>query len=286
MFTIPDFAKAKAAGKRLAILTCYDAPNAALERAPADRAAFLSAACAGDESLRRDVAALLTHAETAEGFLAMPLDALAAQALTGPESASFVGRQLGVYQILSLLGSGGMGDVYRARDTKLGRDVALKILPYAFTNDPERLARFRKSIERQVELHQALAQPRPPDAHCLERKIKGIAGDLPEIDVPALQPAQPGILQLLIAPHSREPIDLVTEHVAAAACRRPELDHHGAALGWYEAPRGVRLHRFEAFERLWSGRSAAGRGARTQGSARDRKRTAAPRGATSHPRTR
>src|SRR6266496_3210689 len=57
------------------------------------------------------------------------------------------GTRLGAYEILSLLGKGGMGDVYRAKDTKLGRDVALKILPDAFTNDPERLARFRREAQ-------------------------------------------------------------------------------------------------------------------------------------------
>ena len=57
------------------------------------------------------------------------------------------GTRLGAYEILSLIGKGGMGEVYRAYDTKLGRDVALKILPDAFTNDPERLARFRREAQ-------------------------------------------------------------------------------------------------------------------------------------------
>src|SRR3982074_2278462 len=58
-----------------------------------------------------------------------------------------VGTRLGAYEILSALGAGGMGEVYRARDTKLGRDVALKILPDAFASDPDRLARFTREAQ-------------------------------------------------------------------------------------------------------------------------------------------
>ena len=65
------------------------------------------------------------------------------------------GRQLGAYQIQARLGAGGMGEVYRARDTKLGRDVAIKVLPPAFTLDPDRLARF----EREARLLAALNHP-------------------------------------------------------------------------------------------------------------------------------
>ena len=59
-------------------------------------------------------------------------------------SSVLSGRRLGVYQVQARIGVGGMGEVYRARDTKLGRDVALKILPRLFTSDPERLARFER----------------------------------------------------------------------------------------------------------------------------------------------
>src|SRR6266566_4732900 len=57
------------------------------------------------------------------------------------------GTRLGPYEILSALGAGGMGEVYRAHDTKLGRDVALKILPDLFANDPDRLARFQREAQ-------------------------------------------------------------------------------------------------------------------------------------------
>ena len=68
---------------------------------------------------------------------------------------SLIGRQLGVYQVLSLLGIGGMGEVYRARDTRLERDVAIKVLPHFFADDPERLRRF----EREARLLAALNHP-------------------------------------------------------------------------------------------------------------------------------
>jgi len=57
------------------------------------------------------------------------------------------GTRLGPYEILALLGAGGMGEVYRARDTKLNRDVALKVLPEAFTVDGDRIARFRREAQ-------------------------------------------------------------------------------------------------------------------------------------------
>ena len=57
------------------------------------------------------------------------------------------GTRLGSYQVLSLLGAGGMGEVYRARDTKLNRDVALKVLPEAFAANPERMARFFREAQ-------------------------------------------------------------------------------------------------------------------------------------------
>ena len=119
-----------------------DVCDAALDRDARERAAFVAAACGGDEALRQEVEALLAHAQTAERFLAAPIGAVAAHVLGDEPGASLVGRQVGAYQIVSHLGTGGMGEVYRARDTTLGRDVAIKVLPERVHLDPERLARF------------------------------------------------------------------------------------------------------------------------------------------------
>ena len=115
----------------------------------------MAAGCGGDDALRRDVEALLEHAQSAEGFLAAPLGAVAAEVLGGEHRASLVGRQVGAYQVVSHLGTGGMGEVYRARDTTLGRDVAIKVVPQAFASDPERRARF----EREARMLAALNHP-------------------------------------------------------------------------------------------------------------------------------
>jgi Tol biopolymer transport system component len=118
-----------------------DVCDAALDRDSDERPAFVAAACEGDDALRREVEGLLAHAQKAERFLATPVSAVAAQILAG-EERTLVGRQIGSHTILSLLGVGGMGEVYRARDSKLGRDVAIKVVPDRFLAIPGRLARF------------------------------------------------------------------------------------------------------------------------------------------------
>jgi Tol biopolymer transport system component len=118
--------------------------DAALDHDARERAAFVASACGLDVALRGEVEALLAHAERAEGFLAAPIGEVAAHVLADEQPASLAGRQIGSYTILSLLGAGGMGEVYRARDTKLGREVAFKVVADAFLGDAERLARFER----------------------------------------------------------------------------------------------------------------------------------------------
>jgi serine/threonine-protein kinase len=132
-----------------------DLCDAALSRDPLERAEFVAAACGGDEALRQEVEALLAHAPAAEGFLRSSIGAVAAKVLGDERAVPLTGRRISDYQILTPLGAGGMGEVYRARDTKLGREVAIKILPRAFTSDPDRLARF----EREARVLAALNHP-------------------------------------------------------------------------------------------------------------------------------
>ena len=115
---------------------------AALDRPAEERAAFLEDACHGDDALRHEVESLLAHASPAEQFIEQPAVA-GAGALAGLSGLS-LGQRLGPYQIIAKLGTGGMGEVYRAHDTQLGREVAIKILPVIFATDPERLARFER----------------------------------------------------------------------------------------------------------------------------------------------
>jgi serine/threonine protein kinase/Tol biopolymer transport system component len=110
----------------------------ALEHPLELRPAFLDEACGGDEGLCRQVEILLSNDVRARSFFERPrVDE------TTVTMAMQAGRQLGPYRIISALGAGGMGEVYRAHDSKLGRDVAIKTLPREFARDSARLARFR-----------------------------------------------------------------------------------------------------------------------------------------------
>jgi eukaryotic-like serine/threonine-protein kinase len=127
----------------------------ALGRDSGERASFLREACRDDEALRQEVESLLTQPASTDHFLDQPALAMAPGLVDDPAEAPLSGQRLGVYHLLDLLGVGGMGEVYRARDTRLGRDVAVKVLPRLFSADPERLARF----DREARLLASLNHP-------------------------------------------------------------------------------------------------------------------------------
>ena len=127
--------------------------HAALEREPEAREAFLDEACAGDEALRREVAELLACDIPSDTFILSPAIEIAARALaadplvedsTKPKESLIAGSQIGAYQLISPLGRGGMGEVHLALDARLGRKVALKLLPAEFTTDADRVQRFAR----------------------------------------------------------------------------------------------------------------------------------------------
>jgi len=135
--------------------------QAALDRQPGERAAFLDAACAGDDALRREVDSLLSYQNAAEPFLESPALEVAARNADDQTSSPLVGQTLGPYQIESLLGRGGMGEVYLARDPRLERPVALKILPPDLALDADRMARF----SREAKAASALNHPNVATIH-------------------------------------------------------------------------------------------------------------------------
>jgi Tol biopolymer transport system component len=132
---------------------------------PAERAALLDRECGDDPELRRELESLLDQPASV-GLLTSD-----ASIMLGPQGThasdsqrTFIGERIGPYYVVSLLGAGGMGEVYRARDSRLGREVALKILPTAFATDPARLSRF----EREARLLASLNHPNIAVIHGFE----------------------------------------------------------------------------------------------------------------------
>jgi len=135
--------------------------RAALERPAGERAGFIATSCAGDPALETEVLSRLND-------------------VTADEGEPMIGRQIGTYRVQVLLGRGGMGEVYRARDERLRRDVAIKVLAPMFTSSPERLIRF----EREARTLAALNHPHIGSIYGLEDfgKIRALVLELVEGD--------------------------------------------------------------------------------------------------------
>jgi Tol biopolymer transport system component len=134
----------------------------ALEQPGEERAVFLSTACQGDRAIRGEVESLLAAHAAAGTFLETPAFRVTADA---DAPALQPGDHLGRFEVVGVLGRGGMGEVYRARDAELGREVAVKVLPRALAADPQRIARF----DRESRILAALNHPQIAAIHSVEQ---------------------------------------------------------------------------------------------------------------------
>jgi serine/threonine protein kinase/Tol biopolymer transport system component len=136
--------------------------NSALNLSAPERKSFLESACGSDPELRAEVDSLLSETERPTELLDQPAFSLGLSLLNRDQTKSLRGEQFGVYTIISPIGRGGMGEVYLAQDERLGRQVALKLLPALLTENLERVRRF------QHEARAASAVSHPNVAHVYE----------------------------------------------------------------------------------------------------------------------
>ncbi len=139
--------------------------EAALERPPAERVAFLDEACAGDPAIRAEVASLLEAHDSTTEFLEAPAAQVAARLVTERQSDSLEGLVLGPYIIRHEIGRGGMGVVYLADDTRLSRRVALKAIGAGFSSEPDRR---RERMRHEARAAAALSHPGIATVYALE----------------------------------------------------------------------------------------------------------------------
>src|SRR4026209_1882019 len=118
--------------------------NSAITYRPEDRSLFISQACSGDDELRSEVESLIASHEQSGSFIDEPAFEAAASWLVNDKAELSRGQTVGSYEVISFISRGGMGEVYLAEDKRLGRKVALKLLPVSFTTDDDRLRRFEQ----------------------------------------------------------------------------------------------------------------------------------------------
>jgi Serine/threonine protein kinase len=124
-----------------------------LEMEPGERGPFLAQACGEDQALLNEVESLVSLHDKPAGFLDNGALVAAANLLLDTDVEFSVGQRIHHYEIVAPLGAGGMGEVFLADDTKMGRKVALKLLPAYFTQDQERVRRFKQEAQAVVALN-------------------------------------------------------------------------------------------------------------------------------------